>query len=515
MPVSEAPLVGIIMGSRSDWETMRHAAETLDELGVPYETEVVSAHRTPDKLFAYAEAAESRGLQVIIAGAGGAAHLPGMTSSKTLLPVLGVPVESKTLQGLDSLLSIVQMPAGVPVGTLAIGRAGAVNAALLAAAIVARGDEGVRERLAAYRASQTESVLAAPDPVGVTALVGCIGGGQLGRMLALAGAPLDVRFRFLDPSPDACAGDVGELLVGPYDDPELLDRLADGADAVTYEFENVPVEAARRVGAVPDAARARARPGSPRREGALPQPRHPDRAVRLARGQRAARAREVTRLGYDGKGQRVVESLGRSTTTSSRRRSFRSIASCRSSRRAAATARRPSTRSPRTSTEAGSSRSRALPRRDAPQREAEEIATKLLDALGYVGVLAVELFEVDGTLLANEFAPRVHNTGHWTIDGAETSQFENHVRAVLGLPLGSTEALGESVMVNLVGDAPPLERLLAVPARTSTCTGRRRGRAQARPRDARRRRRRCDRRGRQPRRRGLVRVGATLRQPAR
>ena len=158
------PLVGIIMGSRSDWETMRHAAETLAELGVPYEQEVVSAHRTPDKLFAYAEAAESRGLQVIIAGAGGAAHLPGMTSSKTLLPVLGVPVESKTLQGLDSLLSIAQMPAGVPVGTLAIGRAGAVNAALLAAAIVARGDAGVRERLASYRASQTESVLAAPDP---------------------------------------------------------------------------------------------------------------------------------------------------------------------------------------------------------------------------------------------------------------------------------------------------------------------------------------------------------------
>jgi 5-(carboxyamino)imidazole ribonucleotide mutase len=162
--MSEAPVVGIVMGSRSDWETMRHAAETLDELGVPYETEVVSAHRTPDKLYAYAESAESRGLQVVIAGAGGAAHLPGMTAAKTALPVLGVPVESKSLQGLDSLLSIVQMPAGVPVGTLAIGRAGAVNAALLAAAIVARSDEGVRERLAAFRARQTESVLAHPDP---------------------------------------------------------------------------------------------------------------------------------------------------------------------------------------------------------------------------------------------------------------------------------------------------------------------------------------------------------------
>jgi 5-(carboxyamino)imidazole ribonucleotide mutase len=163
--VSEAPpVVGIIMGSRSDWETMRHAADTLESLGVPFETEVVSAHRTPDKLFEYATSAESRGLKVVIAGAGGAAHLPGMTASRTLLPVLGVPVESKTLQGLDSLLSIAQMPAGVPVGTLAIGRAGAVNAALLAAAILARGDAGVRARLAAFREEQTETVLAAPDP---------------------------------------------------------------------------------------------------------------------------------------------------------------------------------------------------------------------------------------------------------------------------------------------------------------------------------------------------------------
>jgi 5-(carboxyamino)imidazole ribonucleotide mutase len=152
------------MGSRSDWETMRHAAETLEELGVPYEKEVVSAHRTPDKLYAYAELAETRGLQVIVAGAGGAAHLPGMLAAKTILPILGVPVESKALKGLDSLLSIVQMPAGVPVGTLAIGKAGAVNAALLAAAIVARSDAGVRERLAAFRARQTEAVLAAPDP---------------------------------------------------------------------------------------------------------------------------------------------------------------------------------------------------------------------------------------------------------------------------------------------------------------------------------------------------------------
>jgi 5-(carboxyamino)imidazole ribonucleotide mutase len=143
---------------------MRHAVETLEELEVSHETKVVSAHRTPDLLFEYASSAEERGLQVLIAGAGGAAHLPGMAAAKTALPVLGVPVESKTLKGLDSLLSIAQMPAGVPVGTLAIGRAGAVNAALLAAAIVARSDEGVRERLALRRAEQTQAVLDSPDP---------------------------------------------------------------------------------------------------------------------------------------------------------------------------------------------------------------------------------------------------------------------------------------------------------------------------------------------------------------
>ena len=158
------PVVGIIMGSTSDWETMRNAAETLDELNIPYETTVVSAHRTPDLLFEYASGAAARGIKVIIAGAGGAAHLPGMTASKTPLPVLGVPVESKTLKGMDSLLSIAQMPAGVPVGTLAIGRAGAVNAALLAARVLALTDTTVRAAVASFIEKQTSDVLAKPDP---------------------------------------------------------------------------------------------------------------------------------------------------------------------------------------------------------------------------------------------------------------------------------------------------------------------------------------------------------------
>lgn len=156
--VTEAPLVGIIMGSRSDWETMRHADETLAALAIPHECRVVSAHRTPERLFDYAREARERGLKVLIAGAGGAAHLPGMAASMTSLPVLGVPVESHALKGMDSLLSIVQMPGGVPVGTLAIGKAGAINAALLAAAILALADPALADRLDAWRARQTDGV---------------------------------------------------------------------------------------------------------------------------------------------------------------------------------------------------------------------------------------------------------------------------------------------------------------------------------------------------------------------
>ena len=158
------PLVGVIMGSRSDWDTMRHACDTLDDLGVPHEAKVVSAHRTPDLLFEYASSAEERGLKVIIAGAGGAAHLPGMVASKTVLPVLGVPVQSRALQGLDSLLSIVQMPGGVPVGTMAIGVAGATNAGLLAARILGGDDTAIRDAVRAHASARTEAVMADPDP---------------------------------------------------------------------------------------------------------------------------------------------------------------------------------------------------------------------------------------------------------------------------------------------------------------------------------------------------------------
>jgi 5-(carboxyamino)imidazole ribonucleotide synthase len=294
-------------------------------------------------------------------------------------------------------------------------------------------------------------------------LVACIGGGQLGRMLGLAGLPLGLDFRFLDPAADACAGAVGELLVGEYGDPEALDRLAAGADVVTYEFENVPVEAAARVSPVPGTA-------------ALERGQDRLREKELFRSLGVPTARfgtlddtglpalvKTRRLGYDGKGQRVVESdepLGDGELAEELLRFDRELSIVGVRGREAETRFWPVGENVHRD---GILRVTRVPAAAAPQADAEAICTALLDALGYVGVLAVELFEVDGKLLANEFAPRVHNTGHWTIDGAVTSQFENHLRAILGLPLGATEARAPCVMVNLIGDVPPLAELAALP----------------------------------------------------
>lgn len=294
-------------------------------------------------------------------------------------------------------------------------------------------------------------------------LVACIGGGQLGRMLGLAGIPLGLGFRFLDPAPDACARAVGELVVAPYDDQEALARLAEGADTVTYEFENVDVEAARRVGAVPGVA-------------ALEHGQDRLSEKELFRSLGIATARfgrleetgvpalvKTRRLGYDGKGQRrvdAVEAIGDEELAEELVSFNRELSIVGVRGREGETRFWPVGENVHRD---GILRVTSAPARDAPQREAEAICAALMERLDYVGVLAVELFDVGGRLLANEFAPRVHNTAHWTIDGAVTSQFENHLRAILGLPLGSTEARAPSVMVNLVGQVPPLEELLALP----------------------------------------------------
>jgi 5-(carboxyamino)imidazole ribonucleotide synthase len=294
-------------------------------------------------------------------------------------------------------------------------------------------------------------------------LVACIGGGQLGRMLGLAGLPLGLRFRFLDPAPDACAAAVGELVVAGYGDVDGLERLAAGADVVTYEFENVPVDAAARVAAVPGVAalqhgQDRLREKELFRTLGIPTPRFGPL------GETGVPALVKTRrLGYDGKGQRrvdAVEALADDELAEELVAFDRELSIVGVRGRDGDTRFWPVAENVHRE---GILRVSRAPAAVAPQAEAEAICTALLDALGYVGVLAVELFDVGGRLLANEFAPRVHNTGHWTIDGAVTSQFENHLRAILGLPLGATEARVPCVMVNLIGATPALDELVALP----------------------------------------------------
>jgi 5-(carboxyamino)imidazole ribonucleotide synthase len=294
-------------------------------------------------------------------------------------------------------------------------------------------------------------------------LVACIGGGQLGRMLALAGLPLGLQFRFLDPSPDAPASEVGELVVGAYDDPSALEQLAAGAAVVTYEFENVPVEAARAVAPLPPPLALE-----------LGQDRLVEKQLFQRLGIPTARFGSLAesglpalvksrRFGYDGKGQRRValaEELGEDELAEEIVPFERELSIIAVRSRDGETRFWPLAENVHRDGILRVSRSPALA---APQAAAEELVGRLAEELGYVGVLALELFEVDGRLLANEFAPRVHNTAHWTIDSAVTSQFENHHRAILGLPLGSTDALAPAVMLNLIGGVPAPEKLLALP----------------------------------------------------
>ena len=292
-------------------------------------------------------------------------------------------------------------------------------------------------------------------------IVSVIGGGQLGRMLALAGIPLGLSFRFLDPASDAPAADVGELLIGEYDDPELLDRLAEGAKVVTYEFENVPVEAARRVGAVPgaealDAAQDRLTEKLLFRRLGIPTVRINDEVETFPA------LLKTRRLGYDGKGQRLVEARPGTVpghVLEERVNFDRELSLIAVRGQLGETRFYPLVENVHKD---GILRSSRAPAADANQFEAEAYATKILDALEYVGVLALELFDVGGKLLANEIAPRVHNTGHWTIEGSETSQFENHLRAILGLPLGSTESR-PAVLANLIGTVPKAFDILEIP----------------------------------------------------
>ena len=454
------PLVGIIMGSTSDWETLRHAAETLEKLGVPHEVRVVSAHRTPDLLFEYAASARDRGLQVLIAGAGGAAHLPGMAAAKTSLPVLGVPVQSKALNGLDSLLSIVQMPAGIPVGTLAIGVAGATNAALLAAAILGNTQPAIRAALEAFRAAQTDKVLAQPDPRLPPAAHedrhhrrrparADAGAGGLSRSRCSSASSTR--------APRRPGAQVAPIVVGAFDDIGALRRpraarwTSSPTSSRTCRWRRCSEMAATRPCFPPvDALRvSQDRILEKELFGRLGIPTPPYRAVdslRRPRGGRrgpraALRAQDPParlrrpRPARAEKRADVGPGLGGARRRAADPRGLRRVRPRGVDHRRPQHARRDCapTRSSTNTHREGILRVTVAPTRNARlQRAAEGHLRRVIDHFGYAGVLTIEFFVAGGRLVANEMAPRVHNSGHWTIEGAVTSQFENHLRAILG-----------------------------------------------------------------------------------
>ena len=489
------PIVGVVMGSRSDWETMRHAVEILEGLGVPCEAKVVSAHRTPERLYAYAREAEGRGLQVLIAGAGGAAHLPGMLASLTLLPVLGVPVESRVLRGVDSLLSIVQMPRGVPVGTLAIGASGAANAGLLAAAILARTgsvdprgpgpfpDRADRGRGGVARMSirpdRSDVATGAGSPLFPPASLGVIGSGQLGRMFIQAAQRMGYRAGVLE-RVGGHAGGAG----GPLDGHRPRRRPCRASDpmAIGPRRSRSSSRTSRRPpcdgwpGNV-RSVRAGERSGRPEpaaRED-LPDPaRHPATrpGVRCATGRnsRPLPGRlglplilKTAASGYDGKGQIRVEAAdrlarawddpGQTPCVAEGWVDFAAevsmvVARGRDGRAACYPV--------------GLNRhdrhildSTIMPAPVGPivAQEARDLALGVAQALDAVGVLCVEFFlTANGRLMVNEMAPRPHNSGHLTIEAAAASQFEQQVRALCGLPLAASDLTTPAAMVNLLGD---------------------------------------------------------------
>ncbi len=508
------PLVAIVMGSQSDWPTMRYAAETLDALKIEYEARIVSAHRTPDRLVQFAQGAKADGFKVIIAGAGAAAHLPGMIASMTPLPVFGVPVKSRALSGQDSLLSIVQMPAGIPVGTLAIGESGATNAALLAAAVLALFDRDDRggprslpqradcggPRISNRRCTVMRRCRSAVPSASSAAdnWAACWRSPQRGWGCT----PISTAPTRLSP-----AFDVTPLkTIAAYDDEKALARFAAAVDVVTYEFENVPARTAELL--------SRWKPLRPGANAlAISQDRLLEKAflttsripvaafaaVGSAAGLKAALKEiglpavlKTTRLGYDGKGQRIVRTAADAELANAELAPkplvleafvpFEKEISIIVARNAAGhvAAYEPSENVHRdhilkTSTVPASIKGKTAAR-------AIELASQIVTALDYVGVLGVEFFVLaGGKLLVNEIAPRVHNSGHWTEAVCVTDQFEQHIRAVLNWPLGDPTRLADVVMENLIGDEIDDDFRDVDAAQSSACL--RQDRVAARPQD--------------------------------
>ena len=511
--------VAIIMGSQSDWATMRHAAETLDALGVSHDTRIVSAHRTPDRLYEFAKGAKAAGYKIIIAGAGGAAHLPGMAAALTPLPVFGVPVESKALSGQDSLLSIVQMPAGIPVGTLAIGRAGAVNAALLAAAVLALVRPGARQaaRLLPRRADREGRRRAFRRAM--TALPARCRRAR--RSASSAAASSGACWRW-PPRASATAPSSSSRRptarprsspTGRSSPPMTIRRRSPNwqrlSAVVTYEFENVPVAAATPLAAGrPGLAAAQGAGGQPGPAGrkALPERHRHIHSGFPSCGQRRRPGVGALRLRRQRRAEDLPHGLrrqGPARVPRFRRRRRRHLR--RHGRRAADPRSRWSAFEREISVIAARGRDGALAAYDPAENvhrdgilhtstvpaavspATAELACRnafaILEALDYVGVVGVEFFALgDGSLLVNEIAPRVHNSGHWTEAACAVSQFEQHIRAIAGLPLGDTARHSDCVMENLIGD--DVERAHG-PARRAgpRAAPLRQGRGPARPQD--------------------------------
>ena len=482
-----APLVGVVMGSDSDWPVMRHTVRQLELFSIAHEYRVVSAHRTPDLLFEYAATAQRRGLQCIIAGAGGAAHLPGMLAAKTPLPVLGVPIPSRHLHGRDSLYSIVQMPGGIPVATFAIGEPGAINAGLFAVAMLAcfnadhRGTAQAVSPDAKPDGAQYGTAsrrMMCPLPIRPGAMLGILGGGQLGRLFTQSALAMGYRVSVLDPDPLSPAGQVATRhLQTAYTDCAALDFIAQNCAAVSIEFESIPAEALHalrgRVRLAPSAAAVEIA-----QDRLFEKQFIRDCGLATARFYPVLRAADSTaafdhiggegilktaRLGYDGKGQAICRDHAELEAAFARfaavpcvleekvdLRTELSVVLARSDDGVVACF--PVAENAHVG---GILDISVVPAQvDALlSAEAQRLATSLADALDYTGVLGVELFvTTDGRVLVNEIAPRPHNSGHYTLDAAVTSQFEQQVRMLCGLPAGDTALTSPAAMLNLLGD---------------------------------------------------------------
>eukprot|EP01117_Protostelium_nocturnum_P013749 TRINITY_DN5164_c0_g1_i2.p1 TRINITY_DN5164_c0_g1~~TRINITY_DN5164_c0_g1_i2.p1 ORF type:complete len:572 (+),score=169.12 TRINITY_DN5164_c0_g1_i2:121-1836(+) len=534
--MEEKALVGVIMGSQSDWpETMKHTAITLQQLGVSFEVNIVSAHRTPERLFEYAKTAKERGLKVIIAGAGGAAHLPGMIASLTTLPVLGVPVQSKSLSGMDSLLSIVQMPGGIPVGTLAIGRAGAINAAILATSILATSGNypNIEEQLNQFRRNQTDSVALIPHheepfpsleikssflfgreetnidtkdkkqneterdeiakenrkrkqdmkPIPSGRNVGIIGGGQLAKMSAMAAASLGYKVWIFAPENDPPAShSCFKHFKGDYMDKEALEKFASQTDVITYEFENIPketLEYLNRFTPVRPSPHVNATCQDRLMEKtfvkSLGIPTAPFEPIRSKEELKEALIRisypavlKSNNFGYDGKGQFTLRSESDIDKAWEKMQSVHSQSAILEGfisfeKEVSVIVGRDLNGNvecfPLVENE---HENHILKKTTVPAHVSEQtkenaktIATKLANEFQLVGILAVEMFVTkDGSLLVNEMAPRPHNSGHWSIEASNISQFDQHVRSVVGLDVGKIQVIAPHGchMINLLGN---------------------------------------------------------------